>query len=396
MTSTSKDILTIIQEYPDPRNAKGVRYKYSDLLLMIIYAVLSGFQNGVEINEFVEINKEYFEKLIGLKKVPSHDTFSRVLNITNFDHLGEILTKWLSLNYPELFVKYGGIKVLHVDGKAVKAASAKSDGEKPVYLLNAMYEGQTISLQTKKIGEKENEQGTIVEFLKMFNLEDTIVTIDAAGTTSNIINYIDENKGMYLMQVKNNQKKLYQIIDEEITRLEQAKETDGESLFDKLDEYKSSNKNHGRIEVTRTKLIKNTLFIYNKLGLDSFYGTIARVGVIDKKVITREKGKDVETNTRTIMISNYCNITVESLQTIKSSHWNIEMQHWILDVELNEDRFTNRKDNAVINNSMLKRFIMRIKNSEEAYKGHTMKGFFYKNSRDLDFLSKILFGKQAN
>ncbi len=88
------------------------------------------------------------------------------------------------------------------------------------------------------------------------------------------------------------------------------------------------------------------------------------------------------------MISNYCAITAESLQTIKSSHWNIEMQHWILDVQLNEDKFTNRKDNAVINNSMLKRFVMRIKKNEETYKGHTMKGFFYKKFKRFRLLIK--------
>ncbi len=391
MKSKDNSILTIINQYPDPRNSKGVRYKYSDLLLMIIYSILSGFHNAVEINEFVTMKQKYFKDLIGLEKVPSHDTFSRILNITNFDHLGEILTKWLSINYPDLFEKYGGMKVLHIDGKAVRAASAKSEGEYSVYLLNAMYEGQTISLTTKKIGKKENEQGAITEFLKLFNLEDTIVTIDAAGTTSPIINYINDNKGMYLMQVKENQKNLLSCINDEINRLENTYNENGESYFNELDEYVSISKNHGRLEKVKTKLIKNTYFIYEKLGLKSFYGTIARVGIFDKKVIKKQNGVDVETNTRTILITNYENITPQAMQSMKLSHWNIEMQHWILDVQLNEDRFTNRKDNAVINNSMLKRFILKIKDNEPAYKGISLKGFFAKNFSDLDFLSKILF-----
>ena len=39
------------------------------------------------------------------------------------------------------------VSVLHIDGKAVKAAAAKSEGQNPVYMLNAMYEG--VHLSTK-------------------------------------------------------------------------------------------------------------------------------------------------------------------------------------------------------------------------------------------------------
>ena len=39
------------------------------------------------------------------------------------------------------------------------------------------------------------------------------------------------------------------------------------------------------------------------------------------------------------------------------------MQHWILDVQLKEDRDISRKDNAVKNNSIIKRFGMHVKNN---------------------------------
>ena len=30
-------------------------------------------------------------------------------------------------------------------------------------------------------------------------------------------------------------------------------------------------------------------------------------------------------------------MTVETMQKVHASHWNIEMQHWLLDIQLKED-----------------------------------------------------------
>ena len=94
--------------------------------------------------------------MIGLKNVPSHDTFSRIMRITNFDNLASALSMWLVKYYSETYKKYQEKKVLHLDGKAIRAASGKSKGEEPIYLLNAMYEGGSISIYSKRVGEKSN------------------------------------------------------------------------------------------------------------------------------------------------------------------------------------------------------------------------------------------------
>ncbi len=36
-------------------------------------------------------------------------------------------------------------------------------------------------------------------------------------------------------------------------------------------------------------MINNTKFLYVKLGIGSFYGSIARIGVMDKKVIKKAR-----------------------------------------------------------------------------------------------------------
>lgn len=113
----------------------------------------------------------------------------------NFENLAETLSEWLNTYYPEQIIKYNGKKILHIDGKAIKAATKKSEGESLVYLMNSMYEGGSISLYTEKIGDKENEITFIPKYLKQFDLKDTIVTIDAISFNKTVIDYIVKNKG---------------------------------------------------------------------------------------------------------------------------------------------------------------------------------------------------------
>lgn len=375
-----KEVLMVI---PDPRKERGIRYKYFDLLLMAIYAILSGYGCSVDISYYVELNFEYFSNLLGLKRVPSHDTFSRIIRMTDFDYLSTTLEQWLAVHYPSIFKRFEGKKVLHVDGKCVHAAAEISNGENPIYLLNAMYEGGTISLYTKQIGEKENETGQIVNFLSGIDITDTIITIDAAGTTDPILNYICSRKGYYLVPVKKNQPQLFESITRHVEELENSGE------FEELQRAEQSNRGHGRTEVIRTTMIKNTEFIFKELGLNSFYGSIARVGVMDKIVSQKIRGELQKSVKRTFLITNLEEISVANMQAIKLSHWNIEMEHWILDVQINEDRDTSRKDNAIKNNTVLKRFCMHIK-KKCGRDDLTLNKFFMGNMRTIESITEML------
>ena len=383
----TKNLREALSSIPDPRKERGVRYKYCDLILLIIYAILSGFSTGVDIVFYVEENFEYFQKMIGLKSVPSHDTFSRIMRITNFDNLASVLSTWLVKYYPETYKKYQEKKVLHLDGKAIRTASEKSKGEELIYLLNAMYEGGSISVYSKRVGEKTNEIGELPTFLNQFNLEETIVTIDAIGTNENIIKAIIDKKGHYLLQVKDNQSNLKIEIEKEIENLKLKNE------YEKLETAQLELTDHRRHEIIKTTLIKNTQFIFEKLGLKSFYGTIAHVAVFDKTTEKLVDGHNQTTNTRALLITNLEGVSAENIQSIKLSHWNIEAQHWILDVQLNEDLNTARRDNSIENASAIKKFCLWIKKQDKEIDQSkiNVKRFAYKNAMNIERISKLLF-----
>ena len=385
LNSETNELYVILTKINDPRDKRGIRYKLSDLILLLIYGILAGMDDASSVEYYIEEHFDYFKELIDLKTIPSHDTFSRVLRMIDFDNLSKNLSEWLNKYYPEQIKLFEGKKVLHIDGKAVKAASAKSEGEKPVYLMNSMYEGGSISLFTNKIGEKENEISFIPKYLEQFNLEDTIVTIDAIGCNKTTIDYIRKKKANFVLPVKENQKFLYEAIKKEVERLKENNE------YDKLDKAEKLVKDHGRIESYSSTMITNTKFLYDEYKNKSFYGQIARIGIIEKLTSEKEDGDCVEKKTVSYVITDLETISIENLQNIKLSHWGIEAQHWLLDVQLNEDRLTARKDNAIVNASILKRFCMRIKKQSTEFNDKPLRRMLISGCGHPEKISKILF-----
>ena len=378
-------IIAYLEDIPDLRCRGGVRYRYADLLLMAVSAVMAGHSEAVEMEYYVELNRKYFDELIGLETVPSHDTFSRVMQMTDIEELGRNIGSWIEENFPQACGKIGGFKVLHVDGKAVRAAARKSEGEKPVYNMNAMYEGEGISLYLKKVGDKENEISALPAYLDMFNLKDTIVTIDAIGCNQNVIRHILDRKGHYMMPVKENQPKLREAILRKVEELERS------GQFDRLNSAEQTVKEHGRIEKMKIHMISDTTFIFEELGLKSFYGSIARIGIIDKKTTRMEGGEEKISSQRSIVITDLENVSVENLLKLKLSHWNIEAQHWLLDVQLNEDRKTARKGNSAVNGSILRRFCLMMRKYSPEFENKPLKRFLMANEHDIRRIEKILF-----
>ena len=382
-----KELIFILEQIKDPRHARGIRYRLADLLLICIYAVLAGYSEGSDIAFYAELNFEYFKERTQIQRVPSHDTFSRVLRMVSFEGLSSSLGRWLEEMFPEICEKYKDMKILHIDGKAVRAASEKGKGEKPRYLLNAMYEGESIGLKLKEVGEKENEISCLPEYLKLFDLEKTIVTIDAIGCNKTVINAILEGSGSYVVPVKENQKRLLRAIEDEVERLKK------EGKYGQLDGVEEINKNHGRIESIKARLIKNTSFLHKNLGLESFYGSIARIGIIEKET-TRTGNGGGESSSRQVVITNLETLGIEDLVKIRQGHWNIEMQHWLLDVQLKEDQKTARKERAMTNSAVLRRFCLMMKKYDEKYADKPMKRFIMANEHDISRIEKLLFEKR--
>ena len=304
-------------------------------------------------------------------------------------NLASGLSNFLSEKYPEKYKQCGGKKVLHIDGKGIKASTNKCGGQDTVYFMNSRYEGHTISLHTEKINDKTNEITAIPKFLDNFNLEECIVTIDAIGCNSTVLSTILANKGSFLVPVKENQKILYKAILNEVEKLIAS------GKIKELDQASLTRKNHGRIEKKNAYLLRDTEFIFKDEKMPKIFRKIGTILYIENIVETKIKNEWCRTENKTFAITNLTNLSCENLLEIKTSHWSIESSHWLLDVQFNEDRHTARKDNAASNFSVLRRFVIALKdalkNSDTNFKNLTMHKFFIMNSFNFSKIEKMLF-----
>lgn len=209
------------------------------------------------------------------------------------------------------------------------------------------------------------------------------------GCNQTVIKAIRKGGGNYVLPVKENQKRLWGTVKEEIEKIIEK------GMWDKLERTEVLQKGHGRMEKVVFRMLSDTGFVYEKLGLKSFYGTIARIGVMDKTVGMMKEGKEVKTKNRSIFITDVEDMTVGIMQKIRAAHWNIEMQHWLLDIQLKEDQQTARRDDAVTNGAILRRFCMALKKQDAELSAKPMKRFLMANEHDSNRIEKLLFKNVA-
>ncbi|WP_094152553.1 ISAs1 family transposase [Flavobacterium psychrophilum] len=99
-----------------------------------------------------------------------------------------------------------------------------------------------------------NEITAIPELLDKLMIKGNIITINAMGTQTNIVDKIIKNEADYILAFKDNQKQLLEEIKDEFRF---GKEIELVSNIDI---------GHGRIETRKCSVISNFLFIENKDG----------------------------------------------------------------------------------------------------------------------------------
>lgn len=101
---------------------------------------------------------------------------------------------------------------LAIDGKALCGATEKTKGETTPMLLNVVETVRGLILAQLPVDSKTNEITAIPELLKLLDISGSIVTIDAVGTQTAIMEQIHEQGGHFVLTVKKNQPEAYEEI----------------------------------------------------------------------------------------------------------------------------------------------------------------------------------------
>jgi hypothetical protein len=76
----------------DPRDNRGKRYKLHDLLIMVIYGILNGYEDFENLSYFLKQKESYFVNLLIIEKTPSADCLSDLFSMLDLKEFMDIFT----------------------------------------------------------------------------------------------------------------------------------------------------------------------------------------------------------------------------------------------------------------------------------------------------------------
>ena len=342
----------------DPRSMRNQRHKFITLVGTTLLSVLSGIDSFSGIQDFVEMHFEELEQYFDLSGgIPSHDTYSRF-----WDSISPVEFEDSFHEFTKSLEKITGLAI-NIDGKTIR----NSGHEKPLHIVSAWCSANRLVLGQEKVDAKSNEITAIPKLLKLLDLKDRVVTIDAMGAQREICEQIIDQEGDYVISLKGNQGTLHKDVKLYL---------EDEAAY--LMTNENNDKGHGRIE-QRIAAVTHEVDWFK----DSHkWPGLKSIGKITSRVFKKDK-ETVETR---YYISS-APLTAQALNDIARSHWGIENSlHWTLDVVFNEDKCCIRNDNAAANMDTLRKWALNVLNKAKTKPEQSIKGIMRKNSMSVKHL----------
>lgn len=340
-----------IQEFseyiPDMRDTKNQLFTCSEIVFIAMVSVLCGAETWSEVEMFGKSHIDYFKRrLPNLLRIPSADTFERFFLLLDTAWFERAFREWVA----DICSLVPG--VIAIDGKAVCAKPNVHGGKVKdrLYMVSAWAVSNGICLGQRKVDSKSNEITALPALIKTLDLEQCIVTVDAAGCQKNIAEAIVAAGADYILCVKDNHKNLRAKI------LGLLSEEDRYYLSFKK-RYFQDNTGHGRREYR--ECVCDTAFMP-----EHYYKGWKGIKTIAKVTCIRQVGNGEPATETRCYISSLPADPKLILDSVRS-HWQVENSlHWQLDVSFRED-YTRKTGNAAINfSAMCKIALMLLKQSK--------------------------------
>ena len=318
----------------------------------------------------------------GIASVP---TMSRLLSNMDYFFFLYAFMEWVGE-----MLKSRGLHIA-IDGKALRGAFSKvKEGRVPI-LLNALDVASGLVLAQLPIENKDCEITEIPQLLNLLRIRDNVITIDAIGTQTSIMQQIISQGGHFVLTVKKNQPNSY----DELVTLFQELETDAKLrsegktgfrnyyLLEQYDTYSISEKNRDRNEnrichvcsdpthITKTQKewpFLNTIGVCKQLR-------ILRIRDADGNDITpskseflqkgsprqpkQEVGDQATAGYQIVGMISDLSLSAKGMGDFKRNHWHIESTlHHTLDDSFREDRSPAKKSRN--NLALIRKFAYNI------------------------------------
>ena len=344
-----QDIESILEEFKeleDPRSHINRRHLLGDLIVISIMAVIAGADGPAAIATWAENHKAWLQQHLALPHgIPSHDTFNRLLAALKPEAFQSCFQAWIARVAP---TDAGAtMNQVSIDGKALRRSHDHANDLGPLFLVSAWAVDRGISLGQLATEEKSNEITAIPELLEQIDVEDAVVTIDAAGCQTEIAKQITQANGDYVLALKGNQGTLHDAVTDYI-------ETNMENDFADVDarRFAEQLKGHGRVD----EITYYQMPVPEDLPGKEKWAGLRTIGVAIRQ---SESGDKSSTQVRYYICS--IDMGVKRFARYVRGHWAIENTlHWCLDVTFREDENRTRNRTSANNLAWLKRFSLSL------------------------------------
>ena len=360
----------------DPRcpSAPHSRHLLMDILIMAVWAVISGAEGWEDMEEYGKAPEEWFAEILDLPHgIPGPDTFRRVFARLAPEELPQGFLAWT-----QALSEASGGDMVSIDGKTLRHSFDKATATAAIHMVSAWASANRLVLGQLKVEEKSNEITAIPRLLQLLDLKGAVVTIDAMGCQKEIAKTITEQGADYVLALKDN----HPTLSEAVTLfLNDARDTGFTDIAHAY--HETVDGDHGRIETRRYWLTSEIEW----LGAQASWSNLHSVGMVEAR---REVGEAVQIDTRYFLTSLPAH-DPRFAQAVRQ-HWGIENAvHWVLDVSFQEDACRIRKEKGAQTFAVLRHIALNLLRREP----HHKRGIKARRKRagwDRDYLVQVLTG----
>ena len=344
-----EDLLSHFESLEDPRSEVNRRHPLESVIIISIMAILAGAGGPTAIALWAKNKEDWLSPLLPLPHgVPKKDVYRRVLMAVNPQAFQACFNQWLQSHYERVAEENGITRpLLNIDGKTLRRSHDRANGLGALHSVSVWAGEFGMTLAQVACEEKSNEITAIPEVLKMVEVKDAVVTIDAMGTQKKIAKQIIDAGGDYVLALKGNQKGLHKEI---VAYIDEQMLNDFEGIGAR--KYITQEKGHGRDE---QRIYVQMPVPKHLAGKEKWKG-LKTVGVV--MLMTVRDGK--ETFDTRYYISSL-RMSVKLFARSVRGHWSIENScHWCLDFIYREDESRIRQKNLRENFAWLNRFTFSL------------------------------------
>jgi len=330
----------------DPRDNRGKRHNLAFIVGSSVLAILVGRSKVSSIHRYIENKVDWLRKVTKTRKAKSISRahLPRILAIVDLDELNDIVKAHFGVR---LEVDDRGEWVA-IDGKTLRGTTNAEDKQGERTLLAVTHTDRSILAQRPMSGPKSSEITAARELLRETGLEEAKVTLDALHLNPTTTAQINLAGGIYVIQVKDNQKELRK----QCERLAANKKS--------LGVISTTERGHGRYEARQGTFIALEEVDFDERWADSGFQTLI---VMERQTIRMAQQKvSVETSyyVSNQKVDEERHSEQSSLFGAIRRHWGVESDNWIRDVTLGEDKVKTKHASQAHIMACLRTLAMRL------------------------------------